>query len=227
MSLSARDEVTHVKICGLTRAEDACLAVQLGADALGCNLYEGSSRHVTLEAAAHLLASTPDPAVWVAVLVNPEPSLVHEALRQAPFDQLQFHGEESRAFCESFGLPYIKAIRAESPEQIEQAAIEYPSATAILLDAFDGRNFGGTGKTFDWQMIPAIKQPLMLAGGLNPGNVGEAIRQAAPDAVDACSGIECAPGIKDHGKLRAFMAAVKAASSLSVPKKRASGQANV
>ena len=208
---------TKVKICGLTRLDDAQLAADLGAAMLGCNLYEGSSRFVPPELAARLLAAKPASAHWVAILVNPSADYVRKACRQAPFDLLQFHGDEPAAFCEAMsaelGLPYIKAIRAGSPEQIQARAREYPSAEFILLDAVAGGQFGGTGKTFDWQQIPEISQPLMLAGGLDPDNVSEAIRQVQPDAVDLASGVEASPGIKDYAKLRAFMAAVKSSSA--------------
>jgi phosphoribosylanthranilate isomerase len=201
----------RIKICGLTRAEDARAAIDAGADALGLVFYPKSPRFVDPERAAGLARLAP-PFVGVAGLfVNAEPRRVLETLSAVPLHLLQFHGDEDESYCRQFGRPYIKAARMKPGFDLLQYAAAFPSAQAILVDAFT-EAYGGGGKVFDWRLIPSgLSRPLVLSGGLDAGNVGEAVVRVRPAAVDVSSGVEAARGIKDAAKIRAFVAAVRAA----------------
>ena len=193
----------------MTRATDIAAAVAAEVDAIGLVLYQHSSRFVSIEQAKGLLHNLVDSVDVVIVLVNPEVDFVNEVIKSLPIQYLQFHGEESQAFCEQFSLPYIKAIPAISAVSIMQGVRQHPNAAAILLDAPSSVSRGGTGLTFDWQNCPReLTKPLILAGGLNALNVGQAISDCAPFAVDVCSGIEISPGMKCHAKMRDFIDAV-------------------
>ena len=198
----------RVKICGLTRLEDVLVAVEAGADAIGLVFYPPSPRYVDLDKAAELARAVPPFVTIVGLFVNADPALVRETLAVVPIHLLQFHGDEDEAYCRQFDRPYMKAARVRPGMDLVQYAPAFPSAQAILLDAFvDG--FGGGGKVFDWSLIPpALGKPLVLSGGLDAANVGEAIVRVRPAAVDVSSGVEAAKGIKDAEKIRAFCAAV-------------------
>jgi phosphoribosylanthranilate isomerase len=200
---------TRIKICGITRSEDALSAVTEGADALGLNFYEGSARFVAPEVAAEIAASIPALVSRVGVFVDAPAAYIEGVLDQVELDVLQFHGDESPDFCASFGVPYIKALVAD--EALVDRAETYSSAKAILLDSHYQGDFGGTGRTFDWSKIPMMSQPLMLAGGLDPENVLNAVRQVRPYAVDVCGGVEAEKGVKDIVRIRAFVRAVQVA----------------
>jgi phosphoribosylanthranilate isomerase len=201
----------RIKICGLTRAEDARAAIDAGADALGLVFYPQSPRFVDPERAAGLARLAP-PFVSVAGLfVNAEPRRVLETLAAVPLHLLQFHGDEDEPYCRQFGRPYIKAARMKPGFDLLQYAAAFPSAQAILVDAFT-EAYGGSGKVFDWRLLPSgLPRPLILSGGLDAGNVGEAVARVRPAAVDVSSGVEAARGVKDAAKIRAFVAAVRAA----------------
>jgi phosphoribosylanthranilate isomerase len=201
----------RIKICGLTRVEDVQAAVAAGADAIGLLFYPPSPRYVDLPTAAELAREVPPLVTIVGLFVNADPELVKETLAALPVHLLQFHGDENESYCRQFDRPYIKAARVKAGMDLLQYAAAFPSAQAILLDAFvDG--YGGGGKVFDWAMIPpALGKPVVLSGGLDAGNVGEAIVRVRPAAVDVSSGVEAAKGIKDAEKIRAFVAAVRAA----------------
>ena len=198
----------RVKICGLTRLEDVLVAVEAGADAIGLVFYPPSPRYVDLDKAAELARAVPPFVTIVGLFVNADPALVRETLAVVPIHLLQFHGDEDEAYCRQFDRPYMKAARVRPGMDLVQYAPAFPSAQAILLDAFvDG--FGGGGKVFDWSLIPpALGKPLVLSGGLDAANVGEAIVRVRPAALDVSSGVEAAKGIKDAEKIRAFCAAV-------------------
>lgn len=204
---------TRIKFCGITRAEDAAVAIALGVDALGLILVPESPRHITLAAALALRAKLPPFVAAVVLLRNPDEATVRETLRVLKPDLLQFHGEETAAFCASFGWPYLKAVAMQDqPRSLAEIAAEYASAAALLLDGHAVGGQGGLGRAFDWQRASEkVGVPLMLAGGLRPDNVAAAIRAARPYAVDVSSGIEAAPGIKDSGKMRAFVREVQRA----------------
>ena len=206
--------MTRIKICGLTRLEDVEAAVDAGADAIGLVFYLPSPRYVDLQRAAMLARAVPPFVTIVGLFVNADASTVNETLAAVPLHMLQFHGDENEDYCRQFNRPYLKAARVKLGMDLIQYAAGFPSAQAILLDAFvDG--FGGGGKVFDWSVIPAeLGKPIVLSGGLDAGNVGEAIVRVRPTAVDVSSGVEMAKGIKDAEKIRAFVAAARAASPM-------------
>lgn len=202
--------MTRVKICGITRAEDAQAAAASGADALGLVFYAKSPRHVTLQQARQVARAIPPFVTRVGLFVNSGKDEVQEALREAALDVLQFHGEESPEFCAQFGRPFLKAIRVKAGVDLVQCAACYAGAQGLLLDAFVEGTHGGTGLSFDWGLIPrGLPLPVILSGGLDAGNVAEAIRQARPYAVDVSSGVEAAKGIKDAAKVAAFISEVR------------------
>ncbi|MDT8428166.1 MAG: phosphoribosylanthranilate isomerase [Pseudomonadales bacterium] len=200
---------TRSKICGITRVEDAQQASEAGVDAIGLVFYAASKRVVTLERAQAIQSSLPAFVSTTALFVNPQADAVKTVLAGMHLDLLQFHGDEPADFCRSFKLPYMKAIRVRPGLDVGAEIGRYPDAAAILLDTWDAEQAGGTGLQFDWsvarQCVRASAQKIVLAGGLNAQNVGEAIRQVRPYAVDVSSGVEAAPGIKDSGKIIAFM----------------------
>jgi phosphoribosylanthranilate isomerase len=199
----------RVKICGITRREDALAAAIAGADAIGLVFYPDSLRAVTPDRAAAITASLPPFVARVGLFVDPEPGFVDAVLAAVHLDLLQFHGSEAPGFCSAFGLPYIKAIRMRSAGDAAGLSGMYPQAAALLLDTYAEELAGGTGRTFDWTMIPrGTGRPLILAGGLSPENVESAILQVLPYAVDVSGGVESAKGIKDPARIRALMNAV-------------------
>ena len=201
---------TRIKMCGLTRIEDVEAAVDAGADAVGLVFYPPSPRYVDLQTAAMLARAVPPFVTIVGLFVNADAATVKATLAAVPLHVLQFHGDEDDAYCRQFDRHYLKAARVMPGMDLVQYSAGFPSAQAILLDAFvDG--YGGGGKAFDWSVIPAdLGKPIVLSGGLDAGNVGEAIARVRPAAVDVSSGIERAKGIKDAEKMRAFVAAVRA-----------------
>lgn len=201
---------TRVKVCGITNIEDALAAAQAGADAIGLVFYAKSPRAVTAEQAAKIVAALPPFVTTVALFVDARADEVQQILQQVPIDLLQFHGDESPEFCISFQRPYIKALRMQPGIDITQQANMHRSALGILLDAWVPGVPGGTGQTFNWNDIPSLAQPLVLAGGLTPDNVQQAITQVSPWAVDVSGGLEMSKGRKDHAKVQAFMQAVNA-----------------
>lgn len=199
---------TRVKICGITTIEDAQAAAQAGADAIGLVFYAKSPRAVTVAQAAKIVASLPAFVTTVALFVDPSADEVNQLLEQVPIDLLQFHGDESAQFCSSFQRPYIKALRMQPGIDITQQANMHTTAQGILLDAWVPGVPGGTGRTFDWDKIPSLSQVLILAGGLTPDNVRQAITHVSPWAVDVSGGVEQNKGQKAHSKIRDFMQAV-------------------
>ncbi len=200
---------TRVKICGITRIEDALSAINSGCDSLGFVFYEKSPRYVTIEKAKEICRQLPPFVTSVGLFVNPDESYVNQAIGNVELNLLQFHGEEPPQFCRTFELPYMKAIRVKSDTNLLQYEIDYFDAKALLLDSFSVGVHGGTGTTFDWNIIPSnIKKPIILAGGLSSVNVGEAIRKVRPYAVDVSGGVESTKGIKDPEKIEAFMRGV-------------------
>ena len=197
---------TRVKICGITRPEDALVAVDLGVDALGLVFYAPSPRNVTIATAADVARQIPAFVSVVGLFVNAEPSFVEEVIANVGLSLLQFHGDETPEDCERFGLPYIKAIRVKADTNLVQYARDFTSAKALLLDTYTEGVAGGTGQLFDWNLIPsALPKPVILAGGLLANNVAQAIRQVKPYAVDVSGGVEATKGIKDAQKIAAFM----------------------
>ncbi len=197
---------TRVKICGITRVEDALSAVEQGADAIGLLFYTPSPRCVSVAQAAQISSALPPFVNVVALFVNPSRQEVDEVLASVKIDLLQFHGDESETECMQYGLPYLKAIRVKSDSNLIQYAQTYKSAKGLLLDAHSETAVGGTGQVFDWNLIPSqMPMPIILAGGLTPENVKQAIIQVKPYAVDVSGGVEQTKGIKDAVKIAAFM----------------------
>jgi phosphoribosylanthranilate isomerase len=204
----------RVKICGVTNETDARTAIELGADALGFNLFPGSKRCIDLEREAAWMATLPPLVTRVAVLVNVPLAEARRVAEHPAIDLVQFHGDEDEAYCAEFaqlGRPFLKALRVRDTTSLERA--DRFSTPHLLLDAFAGSAYGGTGTQFDPALaaeaarrFPALK--IVLAGGLRPENVAEAIRVARPYAVDVAGGVESAPGRKDRAKMAAFIAAV-------------------
>lgn len=198
------------KICGITRVEDALATVEAGADAIGLVFYAKSPRAVSVEQAAEIVQALPPFVTSVGLFVNMPREQLLAVLQQVPLDLLQFHGDESPAECEGYGRPYIKALRVRPGEDLAAAMAPYAGARGILLDTFVEGVPGGTGAAFDWSLVPqGVARPIILAGGLEAHNVAAAIRQVRPYAVDVSGGVEASKGIKDAGKIRAFVKSVR------------------
>ena len=200
----------RVKICGITRVEDALAAAAAGADAIGLVFYAKSPRAVDIEQAREILAALPPFVTSVGLFVDAERSELERILASVPLDLLQFHGDESVQQCEAFGRPYIKALRVKAGDDIAAQVARYPSAQGILLDAYVEGVPGGTGEAFDWSLIPqTLSKLLILAGGLRPDNVAEAVSRVRPYAVDVSGGVEASKGVKDVEKVGAFIRAAR------------------
>jgi phosphoribosylanthranilate isomerase len=205
---------TAVKICGVTRTEDALVAARAGAHAVGMIFYPKSPRFVEDEVAAGIVKALPPFVTPVALFVDQPAAEIARAIKAVRPQLLQFHGEEAADFCRSFGLPYIKAVRVRAGVDLLQYARQYPDAKGLLLDAFVEGSHGGTGSAFDWSLVPReFPLPLILAGGLDPDNVGAAVRRVRPWAVDVSSGVEATKGIKDAAKVVAFIRGVRNADA--------------
>ena len=200
---------TRVKICGITGREDAKLVVDAGVDAVGLVFYEKSPRFVTIELAAEISQVIPAFVSRVALFKDAEQQLIESVLAQVEIDLMQFHGSETADYCEQFNRPYIKALGMKGAEHNVSFLLanveKYQSAKALLLDGHAPGEAGGSGESFDWASISAVDKPIVLAGGLTPDNVKQAIDLVHPYAVDVSSGVESSPGIKDENKVAAFM----------------------
>lgn len=197
---------TRIKICGITDPEDGREAARLGADAIGLVFFDRSPRAVDVSSAKRICAALPPFVTTVGLFVDPEPGFVADVLETVPLDLLQFHGEESPEACARYGRPYIKAVRMREGVDLHALADRYSLSRGLLLDAYRPGIPGGTGDTFEWERVPGhLACPLILAGGLRPGNVGEAIRAVRPFAVDVSSGVEAAKGQKDRSLMAEFV----------------------
>jgi phosphoribosylanthranilate isomerase len=198
--------MTKVKICGFTEPDNARDASIAGVDAVGLVFYDKSPRNVDVQKAQEIIDALPPFVNRVGLFVNANPSFIDEILCEVPLDTLQFHGDESLLDCTQYQMPFIKSLRVRPDTNVVQVAEQFSSASAILLDSFNPSSFGGTGEAFDWSLACVdISLPIILAGGLNSDNVSSAIRQVRPYAVDASSGVESAPGVKDIDKIEAFI----------------------
>ncbi len=203
---------TRVKICGITNVTDALAAVESGADAIGLVFYEPSPRAVTIVQAVEIASVIPAFVSTVALFVNASRQMVEQVISSLRPSLLQFHGDESAAECASYNQDFIKAIRVNDDTNLIQYAEDYKSAKGLLLDAYAKGVPGGTGQCFDWALIPdGLPMPIILAGGLDASNVGEAIKQVKPFAVDVSGGVEHSKGIKDATKINAFIQQVNEA----------------
>lgn len=200
---------TRIKICGITRPEDALHAAALGADAIGLVFYAASPRAVSAAQARAIVDALPPFVTTVGLFVDATAEEVRGVLDQVPLDLLQFHGDEAPDYCASFARPYIKAIRMREDVDLVREAERFATARGLLLDAYRPGVPGGTGEVFAWERVPAgLSRPIVLAGGLDASNVADAIRQVQPYAVDVSGGVEAEKGIKDAAKMAAFVAAV-------------------
>jgi phosphoribosylanthranilate isomerase len=201
---------TRIKICGITRPEDAKAAATAGADAIGLVFHPPSPRNVDPETAAGIVRSLPPFVAAVALFMNAGVDHVRSCLNAVPLDLLQFHGDERPEFCRSFGRRYVKAVAMGTATDPLGYAARYPDAAGFLLDSHGGGRMGGTGDRFDWSLIPgAFAAPLILAGGLDPENVADGVRQVRPYAVDVSSGVEVAKGVKSAGRIAEFVREVR------------------
>jgi phosphoribosylanthranilate isomerase len=215
----------RIKICGITRLEDALVCVDAGADAIGFVFYEASARTIDVEQACAISRELPPFVARVALFLEPAPAAVQTVLDQLRPDALQFHGRETAEFCRRFAWPFLKSV-PKGEENVEPRAWAdyYHDAQGLLLDANRAGAAGGSGKTFDWQREAAMPDiPIIIAGGLHAGNVGEAITRFQPYAVDVSSGVESAPGIKDAERVREFTAAVARARPGGMERRQSEG----
>ncbi|HAJ91898.1 MAG TPA: phosphoribosylanthranilate isomerase [Gammaproteobacteria bacterium] len=201
---------TRVKICGITRTEDAGVVVKYGADALGLVFYPDSPRYVVLEQARAIADSVAPLVTIVGLFVDPSPDAVKAVLDSVPLGLLQFHGAETNADCKQFGMPFIKSIAVRDGVDVLSRMRGYPDASGFILDAWQPQTHGGGGEKFDWEQVPDKPPgPVILAGGLTSENVALAISTTRPYAVDVSSGVESAKGIKSAEKIAAFMKGVE------------------
>lgn len=201
---------TRVKICGITRIDDALAAAQAGADAIGLVFDTKSPRYVTPDQAAKIARALPPFITTVGLFVNAAPDAIENVLSHVPLDLIQFHGNEKPEQCRRYHRLYIKAIHMQSDIDLHEPARLYGDAAGLLLDTYMPGVPGGTGQTFDWSRIPSdLSKPIILAGGLTAQNVAQAVQQAHPYAVDVSSGVELSKGVKDAQKIVAFVDAVR------------------
>jgi phosphoribosylanthranilate isomerase len=198
-----------IKICGVTRNRDALLAAELGADAIGLVFYANSPRALVATQISNVVANVSGSVSVIGLFVNPTREEVEVVLDTGLVDVLQFHGAEDEEFCNSFDIPYLKAFQVKDIQSLDSALSKYRTATYILLDSYSGKKMGGTGQKFDWsigeKIVRNLGQKVVVAGGLKPENIKDAVIKMNPFGVDVSSGIESSPGLKDAEKLRKFI----------------------
>jgi phosphoribosylanthranilate isomerase len=199
---------TRVKICGITRTQDAAAAARAGADAIGLVFYPPSPRYLSVERAREIRDALPPFVQTVALFVNADAAQVSQVIGRVHPAMLQFHGEEAPQFCAQFGLPYVKACRVKPGTPAIEYLRPFSDAAAWLFDSHVPE-YGGVGESFDWSLIPATDKPVILSGGLSAANVSAAVRQVKPWGVDVSTGVESAKGVKDAAKIAAFIAEVR------------------
>jgi phosphoribosylanthranilate isomerase len=205
---------TRVKLCGMTRVDDALAAARLGADAIGLIFAPSSPRRVSIAQAASIACVMPPFVTRVALFLDQPAAEIERVLAEVPVDLVQFHGREDAAFCRRFHKPWIKVVPMLDVDDVAAFAARYPDAAGFLLDSHRAGAAGGTGTTFDWDRArAALDRPILLAGGLTPENVHEAVTRVRPWAVDASSGVESSPGIKEHARMKAFIDEVRRGSA--------------
>jgi phosphoribosylanthranilate isomerase len=200
----------RVKFCGITSAVDAEAAIAAGADALGFVFYAASPRSVTPSTAAQIIRALPPFVTSVGLFVNASAEEVEHTIAATAIDRVQYHGDEPASLCRQISRPWIKAIRVGVNRDVSAAVERYAEASALLFDTYDAHLYGGSGRVFDWQLLPAdMPMPFILAGGLTPDNVARAIRDTRPYGVDVSGGIEASKGVKDNQKMERFITEVK------------------
>ncbi len=203
----------RVKICGITRVEDAIAAADAGADAIGLNFYPRSKRVIDISRAKAIIKALPPFITTVGLFVDQDSAYIQSLVKELDLDLLQFHGDESQEECLAISKPYIKAIRMKPGIDLKDLILEYDSCSGILLDAYVSGLAGGTGTSFEWDRVPQnLQKPVILAGGLNPENVYDAVQVVKPYAVDVSGGVESEPGIKDSSKIIEFIKNVRLAT---------------
>jgi len=202
-------ERTRVKICGLREPEHARVAAEAGADAVGVVFHKPSPRYVEPAAAAAVVAALPPYVTAVGLFVNEPADSLRAILARVRLNLLQFQGDEEPDFCASFGIPFVRAVPMEEGADLVELSLRFSRARALLLDAHVPGERGGTGRTFDWSRIPKLPMPVILSGGLTAENVGQAVREVRPWAVDVSSGVERSRGVKDPGKIVEFIRSVR------------------
>lgn len=201
---------TRIKICGIRQPKDGAFAARQGADAIGLVFYDQSPRAVDAAQARQVIAALPPFVTAVGLFVDAPAEYVEQIRREVPLALLQFHGEESAEYCRQFSCPYIKAVRMREGVDLREACRQHTGAAGLLLDTFSPAMPGGTGESFDWSRVPLnLPLPVILAGGLTPGNVGRAIKQLQPYGVDVSGGVEKAKGEKDNSRIIAFIEEVR------------------
>jgi phosphoribosylanthranilate isomerase len=196
----------RIKICGITSVEDGVAVVEAGAEALGLVFYAASPRAVSVQKARAIALAAGPFTVVTGLFVDADPSFVSNVMKEVPLQLLQFHGNETAEYCSLFERPYMKAIRMRPELDVQKVISAYPGASGILLDAYRKGVPGGTGESFDWSRVPRESStPLVLAGGLTPTNVADAIISTGVYGVDVSGGVELSPGKKDHGKITSFI----------------------
>ena len=201
---------TRIKICGITRVEDAAAAVSFGADAIGLIFYGPSPRAVSIQQAVDIVDNLPALVQVVGVFVDPNKKEIDTVLSKVRLTLLQFHGSESAEFCNSFGTPYIKTLRMSDDADPEIYARSYPQACALLLDTYESERYGGTGSVFSWERAKQCQSsPVIIAGGIGASNVSVALSRSGAYAVDVSSGVETSPGQKSRDKIQSFICAVR------------------
>jgi phosphoribosylanthranilate isomerase len=212
--MSAR---VRVKLCGMTRLEDALAAARLGADAIGLIFAAASPRRVEVAQGAAIARALPPFVARVALFLDQDADFVARVLAEVPVDLVQFHGREDASFCRAFGKPYLKVVPMADVDDVPAYAARYPDAAGFLLDSHGAGAAGGSGRTFDWSRaadaVARLPRPVLLAGGLKPENVHAAVTAVKPWAVDASSGVEASPGTKDHARMAAFIDEVRRGSA--------------
>lgn len=207
----------RIKLCGMTRIDDALAAARLGADAVGLIFAAASPRRVDAPQAEAIARAMPPFVSRVALFLDQPADFVSQVLAEVPVDLVQFHGREDAAFCRAFGRPYLKVVPMADVDDVTAFAAGYPDAAGFLLDSHGAGAAGGSGRTFDWSRAAAavaqLDRPVLLAGGLRPENVYEAVTRVKPWAVDASSGVESSPGTKDHARMAAFIDEVRRGSA--------------
>ena len=206
---------TRIKICGITQVDSALAAANAGADAIGLVFYAGSSRAVSAAQAAAICAALPPFVSTIGLFVDAAADEINAVLKTVPLSALQFHGDEAPDFCARFARPYLKALRMRPDLDLFAATEQFAGASALLLDTYRAGVAGGTGEVFDWERVPReLASRIVLAGGLNPDNVAQAVARVRPYAVDVSGGVESAPGVKDVARIHSFVAAVRRADHL-------------
>ncbi len=198
----------RIKICGITRVDDGLIAAESGVDAIGLVFYRKSRRYVTVEQAMEIVRALPPFVSVVGLFVDASDELIQSVLGAVPLSLLQFHGNEPETECARWGVRYIKAFRVRPDIAVAEMVAPYTTACGYLLDSYKAGEVGGTGESFDWDLIPhKLNKPVVLAGGLSPDNIVQAVNRVRPYGVDVSSGVESQPGIKDHDKIKAFIKA--------------------